>query len=161
MLGRVEMQRLARILWQNGRQGRNLVKGYFNRRRTRPDRRGPMNRKSWHSSGAATTRNERSQTRSRTQHLRSAVVGSVGVLWRSSQLSIRSIWRVGRKYIVPLTCLSDFNPSNFTWCVVEGDGVDLWRRDLSWSFSENEEVPDFDFIVEAWLVILVWSRGVE
>ena len=50
----------------------------------------------------------------------------------------------------PLTCLSDFNPFNLTLCVVEGDGMDFRRRDFSCSFNENE-VPDFDFVVEAWL----------
>jgi len=79
---------------------------------------------------------------------------------------------------VPPACLSDFNPFNVTWCVVEvfevvevveivevveEDGPDFRRRDLSWSFSENEP-PDFDFIVEVWLLtleVLAWSRGVE
>jgi hypothetical protein len=44
--------------------------------------------------------------------------------------------------------------------------VDFRRRALSWSFSENEEVPGCDFGVEVWLwafrlEVLAESRGVE
>lgn len=60
-----------------------------------------------------------------------------------------------RKPLVPLTGLSDFNPSSFKWWVAEGDEVGFPQRVLSWSFREDE-VPDFDFIVEARLFL--WLR---
>lgn len=54
--------------------------------------------------------------------------------------------------LIPLTWLSCFcNPFNFTRCVVEEDGVDFWRRNLSGSFNENEEVPDLGFVTEVLL----------
>ena len=56
-----------------------------------------------------------------------------------------SIWC---KRNAPLGLLSDFNPFNATRCVVEVEGVDFWQRDFSLSPSENEEVPDCDFIAE-------------
>ena len=44
--------------------------------------------------------------------------------------------------------------------------MDFRRRDLSWSFSENEEVLECGFGVEVWLrafklEVLTESRGVE
>lgn len=62
--------------------------------------------------------------------------------------------------LIPLTRLSGFcNPLNFTRCVVEEDGLDFWRRNLSGSFNENEGVPDFDFVWSRTREILGQSRG--
>ena len=59
-----------------------------------------------------------------------------------------SIRSVQYERSIPLVFLSDFNPFNATLCVVEEEGVDFGRRDLSLSLSEKEEIPDCDFIVK-------------
>ena len=69
-----------------------------------------------------------------------------------SYVSIPLIWSPGF-----------FNPSNFTQCVVGEGGAGFWRRNLSGSFNENEEL-DFEFATEAPLRtsgVLGQSRGVE
>jgi hypothetical protein len=56
------------------------------------------------------------------------------------------VW-YGRVGLLPSTLLSGFsNPSNLTWCVVEGEGVDFRWRDLNGFLNENEEAVDLDFI---------------